>query len=305
MQVLVTGGAGFIGSNIVRTLAKKERSITVLDNFSTGNIENLKDLNINLNLIRGDVADINSFEIEKPDVIFHEGIYSSSPMYRENPRLTAKALDDFIILLEYARRNNSQIIFASSSSIYNGLPTPHSEDKIPKITDFYTEARLGMERLAQLYHQFYGMKIIGLRYFSVYGPYEKAKGKYANVVSQFLWAMMKNQAPVIYGNGTQKRDFVYVEDVVDANLLALNAPIKFGIYNIGTGKYYTLNHLIKILNRKLKTNIKPVYVENRIKNYVNETLADIEKAKKELGFEARISLEEGIEHLIKLEKEIE
>ncbi len=146
------------------------------------------------------------------------------------------------------------------------------------------------------------MKIIGLRYFSVYGPHEKSKGKYANLVSQFLWAMMEGKQPVIYGDGAQTRDFTYVEDVVRANLLAMKSDVNFGIYNVGTGKTYTLNQLVGILNQKLGILLSPQYVENKIKNYVQATLADTAKAKKELGFEAKISLEEGIDRLIALEK---
>ncbi len=300
MKILVTGGAGFIGSNLAAALVKEGHSVTILDNFHTGSEGNLK--GVNVKLVRGQVADLNKLDVGKPEAIFHEGIYSSTPMYKENPRLLAKAIDDFIVLLEFAKKSNSQVIFASTSSIYNGVVPPHREDIIPKVADFYTEARIAMERIAELYHKLYGMKIIGLRYFSVYGPHERAKGRYANLISQFLWAMGRGEQPVIYGDGTQTRDFTYVEDVVRANGLAMKSQVKFGIYNVGTGKSYTLNQMVKILNAKLRTRIKPLYVKNEIKNYVQATLADTSKAKKELGFVAEISLEQGIAKLILPEK---
>ncbi len=298
MDILVTGGAGFIGSNLVTALIKEGHGITVLDNFHTGSEQNLTHTKITL--VKGGVGELDKLNVGKPEVIFHQGVYSSSPMYKENPRLVAKALDDFIVLLEFAKKCNAQVIFASTSSVYNGIAPPHKENIIPKTTDFYSEARIAMERIAELYHKLYNMKIIGLRYFSVYGPNEKSKGQYANLISQFLWAMTKGEVPIIYSDGTQSRDFIYVEDIVRANILAMKSNSKFGMYNVGTGKTYTLNQLVDILNKKLDTSIKPEYIENKVKNYVQITLADTTKAKKELGFEAKITLENGIEKLIAL-----
>lgn len=300
MNILVTGGAGFIGSNLVEALLQEGHSVTVLDNMHTGSEENLKGLKVNL--IKAEVGNLGKYDLGKPEVIFHQGVYSSSPMYKENPHLVAKAINDFITLLEFAKKNGSQIIFASTSSIYNGITPPHKEGIVPKVTDLYTEARIAMERLAELYHNLYGMKIIGLRYFSVYGPKEDSKGRYANLISQFLWAMIKGEAPIIYGDGTQTRDFTYIDDVVRANILAMKSGVKFGMYNVGTGRSYTLNQMTGILNKCLGTSIMPRYVENKIKNYVHATLADTTKAKKELGFQAKVALEEGVKKLIALEK---
>lgn len=300
MKILVTGGAGFIGSNLVEELLREGHSVTVLDNFHSGSEENLKGASVKL--VRGGAGDLDKLDVGKPEVIFHQGVYSSSPMYKENPRLVAKAIDDFIVLLEFAKKCNAQIVFASTSSMYNGITPPHKEDIIPLVTDFYTEARIEMERMAELYHKLYGMKIIGLRYFSVYGPHERSKGKYANLISQFLWDMMQGKAPVIYGDGSQTRDFTFVEDIVRANILAMKSDSKFGMYNAGTGRTYTLNQLVDMLNKQLGTGIKPQYIENKIKNYVQATLADTAKAKKELGFEAKVSLEQGIGKLIALER---
>lgn len=296
MNILVTGGAGFIGSNLVEELLREGHRITVLDNLHSGSQDNLRGMDAKF--IKGNAGDVEGLDVGNPQAIFHEGVYSSSPMYKENPRLVAKVVDDFISLLEFAKKRNAQVIFASTSSLYSEISPPHREGILPHVTDFYTEARMAMERLAELYHRLYGMKIIGLRYFSVYGPRENSKGKYANLISQFLWAMQKGEAPIIYGDGTQTRDFIHVDDVVRANILAMKSGVKFGMYNVGTGKSCSLNELAALLNGKLGTSLKPVYVENRIKNYVQATLADTSKAKKELGFESKVSLEEGIARLI-------
>ena len=295
-KFLVTGGAGFIGSNLVEKLVENN-DIVVVDNLHTGSLENLKEFKNKVKFINKSCGEITSEDIGEIDGIFHIGIYSSSPMYKEDRSLVGKAINDFLNILELARRENCKLVFASSSSIYNGNPVPWREDMDIKVTDFYTEARYAMERLADLYHQLHGVEWIGLRFFSVYGPKERYKGKYANLVSQFLWAMKRNETPVIYGDGEQRRDFIYVKDVVNACVLAMNSD-KIGIFNVGTGKDYSLNELIDILNDALGKDIEPKYVENPIKNYVQNTKADTEKAKKELGFEYKYSLKEGIEKLL-------
>ena len=300
MNILVTGGAGFIGSNLVARLLKEGHKVEVIDNLHTGSEQNLQGLDAKF--FKGNCGDIAKLGITKPQVIFHEGIYSSSPMYKKEPHLTAKVIDEFISILEYAKINKCKVIFASTSSLYCGQTPPQKEGIIPIIADYYTEARIMMERIAKLYSDVHGVSIIGLRYFSVYGPNEKSKGIYANLISQFLWDMQKGVAPVLYGDGSQTRDFTFVDDVVEANILAMNKQIPYGIYNVGTGRNYTLLQLVEILNKALNTQIKPTFVENKIKNYVQTTLADTTLAKNELGFEAKVSLEEGINKLIEAQK---
>lgn len=297
MKAIVTGGAGFIGSNLVERLVKDGHEVTVIDNLHTGSEDNLESVKGKINFINWNAGDVGRME-ERFDVVFHQGVYSSSPMYKKDPHLVAKAIDDFISILEYAKENNSRIVWAATSSVYNGQEPPHREDMEVKITDFYTEARFEMERLAQLYNKLFGVKVIGLRYFSVYGPHERSKGNYANLITQFLWAMQKDEAPLIFGDGMQTRDFTYVDDVVEANILAMGSDPGFGIFNVGTGRSITINDMIGLLNKKLGKDIKPHYKENPIKNYVQHTLANTAKAEKELGFKAKISLEEGIDRLI-------
>lgn len=295
MKALVTGGAGFIGSNLVESLVNNYE-VTVLDNFHTGSKDNLATVSKDITVIKGSCNDCLTFCL-KPDIIFHLGIPSSSPMYRKNPLLVGEAINGMLNIMELARQADSQkVVFASSSSLYNGLTPPHREDMEIKVTDYYTEARLAIERIAELYQTLYGIDYAALRFFSVYGPHEEAKRQYANMVSQFLWEMRAGKAPVIFGNGTQTRDFIYVKDLVDGILLASKKGS--GIFNLGTGKAYSFNEVVEVLNDKLGTKIKPTYKDNQIGNYVMHTLADTSKISA-LGFNPKYSLEKGVELLVR------
>jgi len=296
MKILITGGLGFIGSNITERLVADGHEVTVLDNLHTGNEANVSAVKDKIKIVKADsgkVADIG----EKFDIILHQGVYSSSPMYKENKHLTATVIDEMISILEYARENGTKVVFASSSSVYNQNNPPHKEDMEIKVTDYYTEGRYAMERVAQLYHELYGIKVIGLRYFSIYGPHEKFKGKYANLITQFLWAMKKGEDIVVFGDGKQTRDFVYIGDVVEANIKAMNSEIGFGVFNVGTGGSVTINEMIEMLGKKLGKQPKIEHIENKIKNYVAHTQADVSLAEQRLGFRAKIPLEKGIELL--------
>lgn len=295
-EIIVTGGAGFIGSNLVEYLAQNNK-VHVIDNMHTGSKENLKGAmsTNNVQLIEDDAKNIAKHGIDA-DVIFHLGMYSASPMYRQNPMLVSEVVAGMTGVLEYAKANDAKLVFASTSSIYNGIVPPHNENILPKVTDFYTEARIACERLSELYVKLYGVNVAAMRFFSVYGKHEEAKKQYANLVSQFLWAMKSGERPVIYGDGMQRRDFVFAGDVVDALIAATNIK-GFEVFNVGTGKNYSLNELVDMLNAELGTDIEPEYVKMPVNNYVMETLADTKKAKEKLGFSAKTSLEEGIKRL--------
>jgi len=302
VRILVTGGAGFIGSNLVEELAG-EHEVIVLDNFHTGSMENLRNVQDKVEIVRASCCEILNLKLPSPDIIFHFGIPSSSPMYKENPRLVGEAINDAICIFEFARQNGcKKVIFASTSSIYNGLPLPFREDMQPKVTDYYTEARIAIERIAKLYYELHDVKSIGLRFFSIYGFHERAKGKYANVVTQFLWDMKEDRQPLIFGDGNQTRDFTFVKDVVQICKLAMDSDLNCEIINVGTGKSHSFNEVVDILNKLLGKDIKPKYVENPIKNYVWHTLADPTKMQTLLGFTPRYSLEEGIKELLKEEE---
>lgn len=295
LKIVVTGGCGFIGSNLVERLVKKGYSVVVFDNLHTGNLENIEGLDVEFfNEPYSKLGEI----VPKADVIFHLGIPSSTPMYKRNPKLVGKAINDAIEIFEYAKKNGCKVVYASSSSIYNGNKLPYREDMPVYVTDFYTECRYAIERLAKLYNILFRVKNVGLRFFSVYGPKEKFKKQYANIVSQFLWAMQRDESPVIFGDGTQTRDFTHVYDVVDALLLAWKKDFECEIFNVGTGVAYNFNEVVDLLNKALGKNIKPIYKPNPIENYVYHTLADTTKAEKMLGFKAKISFEEGLRSLL-------
>lgn len=296
-SIIVTGGAGFIGSNLVERLAK-ENKVYVIDNLHTGTVKNLEAAQKtgNVQFIEDDIKNISKHDINA-DIIFHLGMYSASPMYRKNPNLLNEVVEGMINLLEYAKKHGTTIVFASTSSIYNGVKPPHREDIVPPVTDYYTEGRISAERLSQLYARLFGVNVAAMRFFSVYGRHEEAKKEYANLVTQFMWAMKKGEQPVIYGDGSQKRDLVFVDDVVEA-LIRASAIKGFDIFNVGTGKNYSLNELVEKLNKALHTSIKAKYVKIPVSNYVMETLADPSKAERVIGFKAKINLDQGISMLI-------
>jgi UDP-glucose 4-epimerase len=303
MKLLVTGGAGFIGSNIANTFSReKNNAVVAFDDLSLGRPVNLFQ---NVIFVKGSVMDYElTLELSKGcDYIFHSAAKSSSPMFKNDPR---EGVDinvlGFMNVMESAKRNQvKKVIFASSSSMYNGLPIPFKESQTITPKTFYEASFYCREILARSYYLENGLNSIGLRYFSVYGPNEKHKGNLANNISQFLWNMTNGDSPIIYGDGTQTRDFTFVDDVVQANILALQSEEReFGIYNIGTGTETSFSRIVEIINQHLGTDIRATYVDNPIKNYVRKTKADISLAKSELGYEAKWgSLEDGIAALIR------
>jgi len=292
MKYLVTGGAGFIGSNLIERLEQDilTEKIFVYDNLSTGKIENLTT----------NCEHVKSLDfVPKVDVVFHLGMPSSSPMYKENPYLFGEAMDIIIKILEFAHRNNAKLVYASSSSVYNGNPTPMHEDMPIMVTDYYTEIRYYLERMAQLYYQNKGLESTGLRFFSVYGKNDWKKKQYSNVVTQFALEMLKGKTPLIFGDGEQRRDFIHVDDVV----FALRNAAKLGGYNIlnvGTGASDSFNDVIAMINKRYNLDIKPEYTDNLIHNYVFDTLADTTKMRTKMywrpkGF--RINFHKYLDHL--------
>jgi len=296
LSVLVTGGAGFIGSNLVESLLALGEEVVVLDDLSTGSRKNLEGLSGRLEVFEASCENLLDLGI-CPSAIYHLGVPSSSPMYKEDPMLVGEAIKGMIAVLELAKKSECRVVYASTSSLYSGQTPPHSEDMEVLVTDYYTEARFCMERMADLYKKLFGVDSVGMRFFSVYGPREGAKKQYANIVTQFLWEMMDGKSPAIYGDGKQTRDFVYVKDVVRALMLAMNSGY-CGVLNVGTGESYSFNDVVEILAKKMNLEVEPEHVENPIKNYVRHTLADTSKAEKVLGFRSRYSLDEGVTELM-------
>lgn len=303
MKTIVTGGCGFIGSNLVERLVNEGHKVLVIDNLSTGNLKNIESLDVIFSRLPyckiNYIINQNKFE---PDIIFHLGMPSNSLMYKSNPLLVSFVVEDWVYILEYAKGHPCKIVYASTSSMYNGNPIPWQENMPIHVFDFYTESRYYIERFSKLYYDLYDVKTVGLRMFSVYGTKERFKGHYANMLSQFLWCYQKNELPLIYGDGTQSRDTIYINDVIDAYLLVAKSDIENDIFNVGTGKTYSFNYMLHLLSRALNKVISPTYIDNPIKNYIRYTCADTSKAEKILGFKAKVSIEEGIKRVLEEEK---
>lgn len=303
MKVLVTGGAGFIGSNLATSLVEKGHDVSILDNFFLGTIKNIEKIKKDITLIKGDVRNENIVNkvCRNTDIIFHQAAASSSPMFKGDLKNAFSVnIDGTINVLQAAVKNNvKRVITASTSSIY-GNNKPLKEDMKVFPPNFYASTKRQKEYLSFLFSQEHDIETACLRYMSVYGPNEKSKGVYANLVSQFLWAMQKNESPVIYGDGNQTRDLTYVKDVVMANTLVMESNKKFlgEIFNVGTGESTSLNELMKLLNKILGKNIEARNVDMPVKNYIRTQKADISKIRKWVGYKPNFDLEMGIRDLI-------
>jgi UDP-glucose 4-epimerase len=303
-KVLVTGGAGFIGSSIANRLLRESginssSEVIVLDDLSLGTPSHLSK---EIEFVEGSVMDYDLVLglTKECNYVFHEAARSSSPMFTNDPR---RGIDvnviGFMNVMEASKKNNvKKVIFASSSSLYNGQSMPFKESYNLTPKTFYEVSFFCREAIAKSYYLESGLNSIGLRYFSVYGYNEKHKGNFANNISQFLWSIQEGKTPVIFGDGLQTRDFTFIEDVVDANILAMNSEIEHGIYNIGDGISTSFNEVVRLLNKHLGTNTNPDYMANPIKNYVQDTMADTSLAKSKLGYQAKWNIEDGIRALI-------
>jgi UDP-glucose 4-epimerase len=299
----LSGACGFIGSNLLSELAKK-RQVFIYDNLSTGHLENIIDIktNYNTNSMVWDYHDALK-KAGNISTIFHLGIPSSTSLYRNNRCLIGEAISDFIEVLEYCKENDTKLVWASSSSVYNGHNPPHYEGLTPiKNTDFYTEARYFMERLAFRYYDFYGVNSVGLRLFSVYGKNDWRKGQFANLITQYILSHQTGKAFEVYGDGRQTRDFTYVKDVVRAFLLAEKYK-KDGahIFNVGTGNETSVNDMMNLVDKLKNCIFKRKYIENPLKNYVDRTCAATDLSKTFLKFKAEYSLKDGLKDYLKTE----
>lgn len=299
-KALVTGGAGFIGSNIVIELVEKGVDVVILDSLYLGSERNLEDVKDDIEFIQGSVNDRKKVEeaIEGCDTVFHQAARSSSPMHKDDAVEGAVVnIGGFINTVEAAREEGvDKVVYASTSSMYGSVEPPHWEDKEESPTNLYSASKMARELYAKVYSEITDIHFTGLRYFSVYGPREKAKGDYANVITQFMWKMMEDKKPVIWGDGTQSRDFTFVKDVARANIKAaeLKEETNGEYYNVGTGRDVSFNDLIDMLNEALDKDIDPEYIEHPRDNPVMTTQADTERTEEELGWKAQVKLEEGL-----------
>lgn len=297
MNYLVTGGAGFIGSHLARRLLEEENQVFIVDDFSTGVMRNIPEGAVFI-----PIHMLYTLIDEGLDGVYHLGMASSSPMYKQCHSLVGDTVNWSLRVMDLCVKTDARLVYASTSSLYNGKPTPMHEDLSIIPTDYYTEARLTVERLAELYYKLHRVENIGLRLFSVYGPGEEHKGQYANLVSQFIWSIQRGEHPVIYGGGGQTRDFTYVDDVVEAFTLAMKSNVEHSILNVGTGVSHSLNETVDTINNILDTNTPPLHIPNPIKNYVQDTRADTTRLQKTLDYTPQTTLQQGIQKLINTTK---
>lgn len=304
MKYLVTGGAGFIGSNIVEELLKRGESVRVLDNFSTGKRENLKVFEKDIELIEGDIRSYHIVQeaVKGIDVILHQAALPSVPRSIKDPITTNEVnIGGTLNLLDASIKEGiKRFVFASSSSIYGDNPElPKNEDMIPSPLSPYAVSKLAGENYCKVFSGLYGLETVCLRYFNVFGPRQDPNSQYSAVIPKFIKAIMKNESPVIFGDGTQTRDFTYVSNIVEANILAAHKNIKTPIIlNCACNEQITLNHLVESINNILGKNIIPIYTDTK-PGEVKHSLAKIDLAKEILNYNPQIFFLNGLERLIK------
>ncbi|MGB9963355.1 NAD-dependent epimerase/dehydratase family protein [Halobacterium sp. CBA1126] len=296
-RVLVTGGAGFIGSNLANHLAA-DNDVVALDNGYLGTPENLDDA---VEYVEADVLD-DDLPTEGVDVVYHLAALSSRQMLEENPREGARVnIEGFVNVVEQARADGCDtVVYASTSSAYGSRTEPSPEDMDLEAATGYDASMLGRERYAEYYNNFYDdLSCAGMRFFSVYQGYggnEAHKGEYANTVSQFTEKIANGESPVLWGDGTQTRDFTHVDDIVRGLVTTAEHELA-GVYNLGTGDPYSFNEMVELINDALGTDVEPEYEPVPLENYVHDTCADISKIREATGWEPQISFEEGVERV--------
>ncbi len=305
MRVLITGGAGFIGSNLGSFLAEKGAKVTILDDFSKGTIENIKDRKIEL--IKGKIEDknlIGSLKGKRFNFIHHQAALTDTTIDDEEKMMRVN-VDGFKNILNLARKEKSQVIYASSAGVYGSGPIPMRESQKLSPLNTYALSKVKTDELALTFiKENKGVKVIGLRYFNVYGPKEAHKASSSSMIWQLACQMnpvrcslsngvKEGKPPRIFKYGEQERDFIYVKDVVEATVKAMEAK-ESCIVNIGTGKKTSFNRIIEILNEVLDTDFEPEYFDNPYDFYQNYTQADTNLARQFLGFKANWSIKEGI-----------
>jgi nucleoside-diphosphate-sugar epimerase len=301
---LVSGGAGFIGSNIVEELVRLGHSVRVLDNFATGKRENLTPFLDKIDLIEGDIRDEDACRraVDGIDYVLHQAAMASVPRSLTDPVMTSEVniMGTIKLLTAAAKARVRRFVYAASSSAYGDQPMPvKNEQLIPLPLSPYAAAKLAGEYFCQAYSRSMGLEAVGLRYFNVFGPRQDPKSQYSAVIPLFVTAVIEGRKPTIYGDGLQTRDFTYVANNVQANILAATTqkPVAGRIINIACGTSFSLLDLLKAINQALGKNSAPIFEPTR-KGDVKHSLADISLAHELLGYEVKVDFSEGIRRTV-------
>ncbi len=299
-RFLVTGGAGFIGSNIAAKLISQGCFVRVIDNLLTGKKSNLADIIDKIEFIEADMGDeeIARSAMKNIDVVLHQGALPSVPRSVDDPAETHRHCLDatFTLLLAARDAGIKRFVYASSSSAYGDTPTlPKVETMPPRPLSPYAVGKLAGEYYCSVFYEVFGLETISLRYFNVFGPHQDPTSQYAAAIPAFVTAILKDQQPTVFGDGRQTRDFTYVDNVVEANLLAATAEHTAGqVLNIACGKAVTVNETIDVINELLGKNIKPLYTDPRPGD-IKHSLADITLAEKLLAYKPTIPFKQGLQ----------
>jgi len=299
-KFLVTGGAGFIGSNICRKLVSQGCFVRVIDNLLTGKKSNLDGIMDKIEFIEADMGDEKIARSAMKDIDFclHQGALPSVQRSVDDPAATHKHCVDatFTLLLAARDAGLKRFVYAASSSAYGDAPTlPKVETMQDRPLSPYAAAKLAGEHYAKVFYTVFGLETISLRYFNVFGPHQDPTSQYAAAIPAFVTAILKDQPPTIYGDGEQSRDFTYIDNVVEANLLAARAEHTAGqLLNIACGKAVTVNEIIALINDLFGKNIKPLYTDPRPGD-IKHSLADITLAEKTIGYKPTVSFHEGLQ----------
>ncbi len=296
---LVTGGGGFIGSNLARALVARGESVRVLDNFATGREQNLAGLEGKLTLVRGDIRDAAAVEsvIEGVDYVLHQAALPSVPRSVERPVEAHDVnVNGTLVVLEAARRARvKRVVFAASSSAYGETPTlPKVETMSPDPLSPYAATKLAGEYYMKVYTACYRLETVSLRYFNVFGPHQDPQSQYAAVVPRFVTAALEGRQPTIFGDGLQSRDFCFIENAIQANILACTAPGAAGkVFNVACGVRTTLLDVLDRLGKIVGKKVVAIHEPERAGD-IKHSLADISRAREILGYTAPVSFEEGL-----------